>query len=80
MDSETHPIKEEGSLENQRNAFYEQNPDLTGRFSIDSDQERECPHCGNINVCTGVDHCSTCGDSLLGAKRTNTHRFDPDYY
>lgn len=68
------------SLDEQRKAFYEENPDLGGKYQVNSDRERECPVCGNINSCTGFDHCSTCGGSLGGARRTNTHLFDPDFY
>jgi len=83
MESEINPNepqKPEDDLESQRDAFYRDNPDLGGKFSVDSAKERQCPHCGNINVCTGIDHCSTCGDSLGRARRTNTHLFDPDFY
>ncbi|HRN86023.1 MAG TPA: hypothetical protein PK863_01720 [Candidatus Dojkabacteria bacterium] len=73
-------IKPKNDLESQRDAFYSENPDMAGKYSVDSDQERQCPHCGNINVCTGLDHCSTCGGSLSGAKRMDTHRFDPGFY
>ncbi len=54
---------------------------LSGKIPELSDYERECPHCLDINPCTGSDTCSSCGESLKGARRLkDSHRFDPSRY
>lgn len=41
-----------------------------------SAKERKCPNCKDLQPCTGIDHCTSCGYSLSNAKRTNTNIFE----
>jgi phage FluMu protein Com len=51
------------------------------RIETLSDWERECPRCGDINPCTGVKRCVSCGHSLKDAKRLpNSNRFNSRQY
>ena len=46
-----------------------------------SDFERKCPSCGDINPCTGSDHCTSCGASLEKSERLpGSNRFNPNQY
>jgi len=42
-----------------------------------SNDERVCPRCGDIQPCTGTNECTSCSNSLIGAKRRRRNLFQP---
>lgn len=54
---------------------------LDGRIPETDEDERICPECGDVNPCTGVDHCTSCGAELDDADRDpKSNRFNPKKY
>jgi DnaJ-class molecular chaperone len=41
-----------------------------------SNYERICPRCHDVQPCTGINECTSCGGTLRGAKRRRVDLFE----